>query len=185
MLMVKKDDVTLKKTSKKVGEKVLKVDKTVEKGAVVATTVETPEIASEDVVSSVEVQKEANMPLGIEIPEVPDDAEAIKILDKFDFKSFNSGDTVRVHYKIIEGDKTRIQPFQGIVISKRGVGLSQTFMVRRVGADGIGVERIFPFHSPNITKMEIVRKGRTRRAKLYYLREKKGRAATKVKEALN
>lgn len=186
MLMLKKDDSKTKKTPKKVGEKELKADKIVEKKA----TVDAPEIVSNEPIATAKTLTETESPaeaetlLEAESPEVPDDAEAIKILEKFDFKSFNPGDTVRVYYKIIEGDKTRIQPFQGIVISKRGAGMSQTFMMRRVGTDGIGVERIFPFHSPNITKMEVVRKGRTRRAKLYYLREKKGRAATKVKEAI-
>ena len=158
MLMVKK---AVKKTPKKIEEKEVKA------------AVDAPKV---------EIPIDTEMSFETKTPDVPDDAPAVKELDKFDFKSFNSGDTVRVYYKIVEGDKTRIQPYQGIVISKRGEGVSRTFMVRRVGADGIGIERIFPFYSPNITKMEIVRKGRTRRAKLYYLREKKGRAATKVKE---
>jgi large subunit ribosomal protein L19 len=95
---------------------------------------------------------------------------------------FRAGDTVTVHYKIIEGDKIRTQPFTGIVISKRGEGVSETFMVRRIGADGIGVERIFPLASPNIEKLVVERTGKVRRAKLYYLRQKVGRQATKVKE---
>ncbi|PIS21999.1 50S ribosomal protein L19 [candidate division WWE3 bacterium CG08_land_8_20_14_0_20_41_10] len=95
---------------------------------------------------------------------------------------FRAGDTVTVHYKIIEGDKVRTQPFTGIVISKRGEGVSKTFMVRRIGADGIGVERIFPLFSPNIEKLVVEKTGKVRRAKLYYLREKVGRQATKVKE---
>ncbi|MFZ5424872.1 MAG: 50S ribosomal protein L19 [Patescibacteria group bacterium] len=95
---------------------------------------------------------------------------------------FRVGDTVRVHYRIVEGDKTRIQPYEGIVISKKGEGLSKTFMVRKIGADNIGVERIFPLFSPNITKLDVVKHGKVRRAKLYYLRAKKGRAATRIKE---
>lgn len=95
---------------------------------------------------------------------------------------FRSGDTVTVHYKIIEGDKVRIQPFSGIVISKRGEGVSKTFTVRRMGADGVGVERIFPLFSPNIEKLVVDKAGKVRRAKLYYLRGKVGRQATKVKE---
>jgi large subunit ribosomal protein L19 len=95
---------------------------------------------------------------------------------------FRAGDTVTVHYKIIEGDKVRTQPFTGIVISKRGEGVSKTFMVRRIGVDGIGVERIFPLASPNIEKLVVEKTGKVRRAKLYYLREKVGRQATKVKE---
>lgn len=95
---------------------------------------------------------------------------------------FRAGDTVTVHYKIIEGDKVRTQPFTGIVISKRGEGVSKTFIVRRIGADGIGVERIFPLFSPNIEKLVVEKAGKVRRAKLYYLRAKVGRQATKVKE---
>ncbi len=95
---------------------------------------------------------------------------------------FNVGDTIRVHYKIIEGEKSRIQPYEGIVIAKKGVGMSKTFMVRRIGADNIGVERIFPLFSPNIDKIEIVSEGKVRRAKLYYLRGRIGKAATKVKQ---
>ncbi len=95
---------------------------------------------------------------------------------------FRAGDTVTVHYRIIEGDKVRTQPFTGIVISKRGEGISKTFMVRRIGADGVGVERIFPLFSPNIEKLVVEKAGKVRRAKLYYLRGKIGRQATKVKE---
>lgn len=95
---------------------------------------------------------------------------------------FRVGDTVRVMYKITEGDKTRTQPYEGIVIGKKGSGISKTFTVRRVGADKIGVERIFPLYSPNIESVEVLKKGKVRRAKLYYLRDKKGRAATRIKE---
>lgn len=95
---------------------------------------------------------------------------------------FRVGDTVRVHYRITEGAKTRIQPYEGIVISKRGEGQSKTFIVRKIGADGVGVERIFPLFSPNITKLDVVKPGKVRRAKLFYLREKQGRAAVRVKE---
>lgn len=95
---------------------------------------------------------------------------------------FRAGDTVRVHYKIVEGDKTRIQPYEGIVISKKGRGVSKTFTVRKIGADNVGVERIFPLFSPNITQLDVVKRGKVRRAKLYYLRQKKGRAASRVKE---
>jgi len=97
--------------------------------------------------------------------------------------SFNPGDTVRVMYRIIEGKKTRVQPYEGIVISKKGKGQSKTFTVRRIGAGGIGVERIFPLYSPNIEEIKVLRTGKVRRAKLYYLREKKGREAMKVKSA--
>ena len=97
-------------------------------------------------------------------------------------ENFNPGDTVRVSYKIVEGNKTRIQPFEGIVLSKRGVGVSKTFTVRRIGADGIGVERVFAQNSPNINKLSVVSHGKVRRAKLYYLRDKVGKAASKVKE---
>lgn len=94
--------------------------------------------------------------------------------------SFQVGDSVKVFVKVVEGDKERIQPFEGVVISRRGSGIRETFMVRKVSF-GIGVERIFPVHSPVIDKIDVLRKGSVRRAKLYYLREKKGRAA-KIKE---
>jgi len=97
-----------------------------------------------------------------------------------DFPEYRVGDTVKVHYKIKEGSKERIQVFQGIVIQKRGAGLSKTFTVRKV-SNGIGVERIFPQHSPNIDKLEIVRFGQVRRAKLFYLRSAKGKAG-RIKE---
>jgi len=92
------------------------------------------------------------------------------------------GDHVKVHLKIKEGNRERVQVFEGTVIAKKGSGLSETFTVRRVSY-GVGVERILPVHSPNIEKIEIVRKGKVRRAKLYYLRERVGKAA-KVKEKL-
>lgn len=97
-----------------------------------------------------------------------------------DLPEFRVGDTIKVHYKIKEGSKERIQIFQGIVIQKRGVQISKTFTVRKV-SNGVGVERIFPLHSPNIQKIEVVRFGRVRRAKLFYLRKAKGKAA-RVKE---
>jgi large subunit ribosomal protein L19 len=106
--------------------------------------------------------------------------EEVKEIKK-ELPNFRVGDTVRVHYRIIEGEKTRTQPYEGIVISKKGEGMSKTFMVRRIGADNVGVERIFPLHSPNIEKIEIKKHGKVRRAKLYYLRGKKGREATRIK----
>lgn len=100
--------------------------------------------------------------------------EAEQIEDRF--PRFNSGDTVKVHYQVIEGDKVRTQVFQGVVITRRGSGMGSTFTVRKI-SNGIGVERIFPLNSPKIVNLEIVRPGRVRRAKLYYLRKKRGRAA--------
>lgn len=88
---------------------------------------------------------------------------------KTDLPQFRPGDTVKVHFRVVEGDKERIQDFEGIVISRRGGGLKETFTVRKISS-GIGVERIFPIHSPRIAKIELVRGGRVRRAKLYYLR---------------
>lgn len=99
---------------------------------------------------------------------------------KKDVNSFKVGDTVKVHVVIREGDKQRIQIFQGNVIAKRGSGLGASFTVRKVSF-GIGVERIFPLHSKMIKKIEVVRKGKVRRAKLYYLRKLKGKAA-RIKE---
>jgi large subunit ribosomal protein L19 len=97
-----------------------------------------------------------------------------------DMTDFNVGDTVRVSVKVIEGDKERIQPFDGVVIAKRGGSTRETFTVRKISF-GIGVERIFPLFSPSIHKIDIVKRGDVRRAKLYYLRSKKGKAA-KIKE---
>jgi large subunit ribosomal protein L19 len=94
---------------------------------------------------------------------------------------FNVGDSVRVHTKVVEGDKERIQVFSGVVIGKRGRGLNETFTVRRISY-GEGVERIFPVHSPRIEKVEVERQGRVRRAKLTYLRKRVGKGATVVKE---
>ncbi len=96
--------------------------------------------------------------------------------------SFNIGDTVKVSVKVIEGTRERIQIFEGVVIAKRHGGISETFTVRRMSF-GIGVERTSPVHSPKIAKVEVVRKGKVRRAKLYYLRGLTGKAA-KVKEVL-
>lgn len=92
------------------------------------------------------------------------------------------GDTVRVHVKIKEGERERIQAFEGTVIARKHGGIAETFTVRRVSY-GVGVERVFPIHSPNIEKVETIRKGRVRRSKLYYLRNRVGKAA-KVKEAI-
>jgi large subunit ribosomal protein L19 len=89
---------------------------------------------------------------------------------KTDLPQFRPGDTVNVHFRVIEGDKERIQDFEGIVISRRGAGLKETFTVRKI-SNGVGVERIFPIHSPRIAKIEMVRGGKVRRAKLFYLRD--------------
>lgn len=94
----------------------------------------------------------------------------------------NIGSTVRVHVRIKEGDKSRIQIFEGTVIAKNNSGIAETFTVRRVSY-GVGVERVFPVHSPNVEKVELVRNGKVRRAKLYYLRDRVGKAA-KVKEQI-
>jgi large subunit ribosomal protein L19 len=95
---------------------------------------------------------------------------------KDDIPEFRPGDTVRVHVRVVEGNKERIQVFQGVVIGRRGGGTRETFMVRKISA-GIGVERVFPLHSPSIDKIEVVRRGKVRRAKLYYLRGLRGKAA--------
>ena len=98
-----------------------------------------------------------------------------------DDAKFNVGDSVRVHTKVVEGDKERIQIFSGIVIGKRGTGMNETFCVRRISY-GEGVERIFPLHSPRVDKVEVERHGDVRRAKLTYLRKRIGKGATLVKE---
>lgn len=98
-----------------------------------------------------------------------------------DTAKFGVGDSVRVHTKVVEGDKERIQVFAGVVIGKRGRGLNETFTVRRISY-GEGVERIFPIHSPRVDKIEVERQGAVRRAKLTYLRKRIGKGATLVKE---
>ncbi len=100
---------------------------------------------------------------------------------KEEIAKFSPGDTVRVHFKVIEGTRERIQIFEGVVIKRRGSGLGESFTVRRISY-GVGVERSFPVHSPKIEKIEVVRKGAVRRAKLYYLRKLRGKAA-RIKEA--
>lgn len=95
---------------------------------------------------------------------------------------FRVGDTIKINYKIIEGDKTRIQPYQGIVIAIKGSGVSKTFTVRKISVNRIGVERIFPICSPNIEGIRVVKKGKVRRSKLYYLRNRVGKQATRIKE---
>ncbi|MFQ5568546.1 MAG: 50S ribosomal protein L19 [Rhodothermales bacterium] len=105
--------------------------------------------------------------------------EATQYREK-EFPTFEPGDTVAVHVRVIEGEKERIQMFQGVVISIKGSGASKTFTVRKV-SNNVGVERIFPWHTPKIAKVDVVRRGRVRRAKLYYLRKLRGKAA-RIKE---
>ena len=100
---------------------------------------------------------------------------------KTDAAKFKIGDGVRVHTRVVEGDKERIQIFAGIVIGRKGRGLNETFTVRRISY-GEGVERVFPLHSPRIAKVEVEKEGRARRAKLNYLRTRKGKEATAVRE---
>ncbi|CAM4224620.1 50S ribosomal protein L19 [Lacicoccus alkaliphilus] len=95
---------------------------------------------------------------------------------KTDLPDFKAGDTVRVHVRIVEGSRERIQVFEGVVIKRRGGGISETFTVRKISY-GVGVERTFPVHTPKIEKIEVTRRGRVRRAKLYYLRNLRGKAA--------
>ena len=101
---------------------------------------------------------------------------------KTDVPKFGIGDGVKVYIRITEGEKQRIQMFEGTVIAKRGGGISETFTVRRMSY-GVGVEKTFPLHSPNVAKVEVIRQGKVRRAKLYYIRTKVGKAA-KVKEKI-
>jgi len=98
-----------------------------------------------------------------------------------DIPDFRPGDTVRVNVRLKEGSKERIQAFEGLVVARKHGGISETFTVRKISS-GIGVERTFPLHSPNVAKVEVVRRGRVRRAKLYYIRELRGKAA-RIREA--
>ena len=98
-----------------------------------------------------------------------------------DLPDFRPGDTVRVHVRVVEGERERVQMFEGVVIRRRGSKLSETFTARKISF-GVGVERTFPIHSPMISKIEVVTRGHVRRAKLYYLRSRVGRKATKIKE---
>ncbi len=107
-----------------------------------------------------------------------DDVNAATLRD--DIPEFRAGDTLKVHVKVIEGNRSRIQVFQGIVIRRHGAGVGETFTVRKVSF-GVGVERTFPVHTPIIDKIEVVSRGDVRRAKLYYLRDLRGKAA-KIKE---
>ncbi|MCD8914643.1 50S ribosomal protein L19 [Staphylococcus simulans] len=97
-----------------------------------------------------------------------------------DLPNFRAGDTVRVHVRIVEGTRERIQVFEGVVIKRRGGGVSETFTVRKISS-GVGVERTFPVHTPKIERIEVTRRGKVRRAKLYYLRNLRGKAA-RIKE---
>lgn len=101
---------------------------------------------------------------------------------KTEIPQFSIGDTIKIGVKIREGDKERVQMFEGTVIAKKGSGVAETFTVRRVSY-GVGVERVFPVHSPNVVSVQVVRRGRVRRSKLYYLRDRVGKAA-KVKEQI-
>jgi large subunit ribosomal protein L19 len=110
--------------------------------------------------------------------------DKLAVVDREGFRSmvpvFTPGDTVRVHIKVVEGGRERVQAFEGIVIARKNAGRRETFTVRRL-SHGIGVERIFPLHSPRLERIDVVRKGRVRRAKLYFLRRKVGKAA-RIKE---
>jgi len=110
--------------------------------------------------------------------------DQIESAQKKDVKvQFKSGDTVKVFFKVVEGGNERIQAFEGVVIQRKGTGLTETFTVRKISF-GVGVERIFPIHSPRIDKIEVVRRGKVRRAKLYYLRDLSGKAA-RISEVQN
>ncbi|WP_026475981.1 50S ribosomal protein L19 [Alkaliphilus transvaalensis] len=100
---------------------------------------------------------------------------------KADLPQFNTGDTVKVHVRIKEGNRERVQVFEGIVIKRQGGGIAETFTVRRISY-GVGVERTFPVNSPKIEKIEVVRHGKVRRSRIYYLRDRIGKAAFKIKE---
>jgi len=107
----------------------------------------------------------------------------IRAIEQPDYKEitpFRIGDTIRVHQKIKEGNKERVQRFEGIVIQRRGAGIGKTFTVRKIAANGIGVEKIYPCNSPSLEKVEVVKSGKVRRAKLYYIRDIVG--VVKIKE---
>jgi len=110
--------------------------------------------------------------------------DLIKVVEqqyvKADIPEFRPGDMVRVDYKVVEGGKERIQAFQGVVIKRQGSAIKETFTVRKL-SNGVGVERTFPVHSPKVANIEVLRKGKVRRAKLYYLRDRQGKAA-RIKE---
>lgn len=112
--------------------------------------------------------------------------DALKIITQGNLReeklSFNIGDTIKVHNRIKEGERQRVQIFEGTVIATRNTGVSETFTVRRLSY-GVGVEKVFPINSPNVAKIEVVRRGKVRRSKLYYLRDRVGKAA-KVKEKI-
>ncbi|KRM94020.1 50S ribosomal protein L19 [Loigolactobacillus rennini] len=107
-------------------------------------------------------------------------AEITKEQLRTDIPAFRAGDTVRVHARIVEGERERIQIFEGVVIKRRGAGISATYTVRKI-TNGVGVERTFPLHSPRVAKIDVIRHGKVRRAKLYYLRNLHGKAA-RIKE---
>ncbi|HLS45793.1 MAG TPA: 50S ribosomal protein L19 [Ornithinicoccus sp.] len=107
-----------------------------------------------------------------------DDLDAASLRD--DIPDFRAGDTIKVHVKVIEGTRSRVQIFQGVVIRRHGGGIGETYTVRKMSF-GVGVERTFPLHSPNVDKVEVVSRGDVRRAKLYYLRDLRGKAA-KIRE---
>ena len=106
--------------------------------------------------------------------------EATRSQIREDLPEFNPGDTLRVNVRVREGDKERLQAFEGVCIARKGGGVSETFTVRKVSS-GIGVERIFPVHSPSVESVSVTRRGRVRRAKLYYLRNRRGKSA-RIKE---
>ena len=112
--------------------------------------------------------------------------DALKMMSESSLKKevpqFSIGDTIRIEVRITEGTRSRLQAFEGTVIAKKGSGISETFTVRRISY-GVGVERVFPLHSPNVESIKVVRRGKVRRSKLYYLRDRVGKAA-KVKQAL-
>ncbi len=167
------DQETQKSEDKQIQTNPVEIEATEDDGKVV----ESPETAEPEAEKVEEISPE-------EQKKIEEELKASKAKDELDGirKEMRPGDTVKVYTKIKEGDKERIQAYQGIIISKRGSDMSQSFMVRKIAVGGVGVEKIWPVYSPSIVKIEIMQKSKSRQSKLYYLRDRIGKAAMLVKK---